>query len=377
MKRSLLLLSAILCSTFSFAQISSPPSGGNQKSVVTQYMGLTHVTITYNSPDVTASNGKSRKGYIWGKLVPYGMANLGFGESTKENPSPWRAGANENTTIEFSHDMQVEGQEIKAGIYGLHMIPGEEEWTLILSNNSTSWGSYFYYPEEDALRVTVKSEPNEYNEWLTYEFDERKLDRCVASLEWEELKVSFEIEVPRINEYYIAEIEDELRGSAGFNYQSFVSAANFAVANEIALDKALEWSNKAIEDPFVGQKNYTTLSTKASVLNALGRDEEAMEMIKEAINDPTANIFQIHQTGRALIARGEKEKALKVFKWNAERFPDTWPINVGLARGYSANGKYEKALKYAEMALKKAPDEVNRKNLTSAIEKLKNSEDIN
>ncbi len=126
MKR-VLFCTALLCSSLAFAQISTPPSGGNQKSVVTQYMGLVSVTITYNSPDVTAPNGQDRTDKIWGQLVPYGLNNLQFGTSSDENPSPWRAGANENTTIEFSHDVQVEDQPLKAGTYGLHMIPGEDE----------------------------------------------------------------------------------------------------------------------------------------------------------------------------------------------------------------------------------------------------------
>ena len=59
--------------------ISYPPSGDNQKSMVTQYMGLVSVTIEYNSPNVTGPDGEDRTGKIWGNVVPYGMQNLGFG----------------------------------------------------------------------------------------------------------------------------------------------------------------------------------------------------------------------------------------------------------------------------------------------------------
>mgnify|MGYP003641573114 CR=1 FL=1 len=375
--KKVLLLTTLLCGTLGFSQISSPPSGGNQKSAVTQYMGLVSVTITYNSPDVTGPGGQDRAGKIWGQLVPYGLTNLQFGQSTDENPSPWRAGANENTTIQFSHDVSIEGKPLKAGTYGLHMIPGETEWTVIFSNNSSSWGSYFYNPEEDALRVKVTPAANEYNEYLTYEFDERKQDQCLVSMEWENLKVPFKISVPNLNELYVQQIEEELRGSAGFNYQNLVTAANFAVSNNVALDKAEQWANAAVSAPFVGQENYTTLSTQATVLLALGKTDEAKAAMKKAIFHPTANVFQIHQTGRALIAQDKDDFALQVFKWNAERFPKTWPINVGLARGYSANGDYSKALKHAEMALKVAPDKLNQDSLQAAIEKLKNKEDIN
>jgi len=162
----ILICVGILINAVAWSQMTLPPSGNNQKSEVTQYMGLVKVTIVYSSPDV---GGRE----IWGKLVPNGLTNLGFLKSTEQNPSPWRAGANENTTITFSHDVMVEGKPLKAGTYGLHMIPGETDWTIIFSNNSSAWGSFSYVPEEDALRVTVKSAPSEFNEFLTYEFTDR------------------------------------------------------------------------------------------------------------------------------------------------------------------------------------------------------------
>jgi len=136
-----IIMAMFFTTTYSFAQLTMPPSGNNQKSVVTQYMGLTHVTVTYNSPDVHTEKGEDRTGKIWGEVVPYGYSNLYFGKSSKENPSPWRAGANQNTTIQFSHDMIVGGASVKAGIYGLFMVPAEGEWEVLLSSNSTAWGS--------------------------------------------------------------------------------------------------------------------------------------------------------------------------------------------------------------------------------------------
>jgi len=172
--------------TFAQGGVTVPPSGGNQKASVTQHLGLVTVTIDYSSPDVTAPNGDDRTGKIWGQLVPYGLTNLGFGPATE---APWRAGANENTVFTVSHDVEVEGKPLPAGRYGLHMIVGEEEWTAVFSNNSTSWGSFFYDPAEDALRVTVKPEKNTYTHWLNYTFTDRQLDRATASLQWENLAV--------------------------------------------------------------------------------------------------------------------------------------------------------------------------------------------
>ena len=80
MKQFNLLFILSLFATLNFAQtVTSPPSGGNQKSVNTQYIGsLAHVTVTYNSPDVTDPRGNDRNGQIWGQLVPYGFNDLGF-----------------------------------------------------------------------------------------------------------------------------------------------------------------------------------------------------------------------------------------------------------------------------------------------------------
>ncbi|MEL6627727.1 MAG: DUF2911 domain-containing protein, partial [Bacteroidota bacterium] len=107
-----------------------PPSGGNQKAEVSQYMGMVKATFTYNSPDVTDSRGNSREGKIWGQLVPYGLSPNNFG-TAKE--MPWRAGANENTLFSVSHDVMIQGQKLPAGTYGFHIIPGEpnQDWTLI------------------------------------------------------------------------------------------------------------------------------------------------------------------------------------------------------------------------------------------------------
>ena len=145
---------ACLCASAAVAQfpgLTLPPAGDNQRSVVTQYMGMVSVTVDYNSPDVHAPNGDDRTGKIWGTLVPYGMASLGFG--TCGDQCPWRVGANENTTVAFSHDVLVEGEPLAAGEYGLHMVPGEETWTVIFSHNTTSWGSFFYDASEAKMRL--------------------------------------------------------------------------------------------------------------------------------------------------------------------------------------------------------------------------------
>src|SRR5215471_15227065 len=121
----------------------------SQHAQITQKIGITNITINYHRPLV-----KGRK--VFGGLQPYGQV--------------WRAGANENTTIEFTDPVAVEGNPLAAGTYGLHMIPGEQEWTVIFSKAATSWGSFTYDQKEDALRVAVKPQASEFHEALTYDY---------------------------------------------------------------------------------------------------------------------------------------------------------------------------------------------------------------
>lgn len=374
------LISLFLSSSVLVAQnVTQPPSGHNQKSFVKQHIGaLAYVTIDYSSPDVTSSQGEDRTGKIWGQLVPWGMQNLGFGNSTAETPSPWRAGANENTVIHFSHDMTVQGKPIKAGTYGFHVIPKETgAWTLIFSNNSTAWGSYFYNESEDALRVEATPEESEYHEWLTYEFTDRQPSNCTVALKWEKLALPFKIEVPNIHDVYIANFRKELQSNAGFNWQGWQTAANYCYQNEVNLEGALTWADNAITMPFGGQANFTTLNTKANILNKLGKEEEGAKTMKLAIEHPTTGVFQIHQYGRQLINKGKKKEALEVFEYNMEKNGDVWPVRVGLARGYSALGEYDKAIEHCKIALERAPDKLNKDGLTASLEKLKKKEDMN
>ena len=362
------------------AQLKLAPSGGNQKSVVTQYMGShAHVTIVYNSPDVTSPQGQSRKGQIWGQLVPYGLNNLGFGDSSADNPSPWRAGSNENTIIKFSHDMEVQGQLVGAGKYGLHLIPAETgPWTLILSTNSAAWGSYFYTPAEDALRVEVTPQPSEYNEWLTYEFTDRQEEQTTVALKWEDLSIPFTVSLPDSKEIYVQHLRDAMKNSPGFNWNTRNAAANYCLQNEVNLEEALEWQKATTNNnSFVGQENVTTLQTLAGLQMKLGKSEAGLETVQKAARHPSANVFQIHQIGRQLIGMGQPDAALEIFKYNLEKSGDIWPVNVGLARGYSAVGQYDKALTHARIALERAPDKLNQDGLTNSIEKLQRKEDIN
>jgi len=302
-----------------FAQypaLTLPPDGNNQKASVTQFIGPLKVTIDYSSPAVHGPGGANdRRGQIWGKLVPYGMSDLGFRGGKL---SPWRGGANENTVLTVS-----------------------------------------------ARRVKVKPAKHEYREWLTYEFTTRRPAEATAELQWEELAVPFNIRVANVNEIYVTKLRQELTGAAGFNPQAYDQAAQFCVKAGVHLEDALAWADLAIGAPFLGQTNFDTLSTKALVLTKMGRDPEAATAMQAAVHHPTATSQDIHQYGRQLLAAKKNQEALDIFKLNAERNGEAWPVNVGLARGYMAVGDYKKAAEYAQKAAAQAPDPINKKNLES------------
>lgn len=354
--------------------VTLPPDGKNQKASVSQWIGLVEVNVTYNSPKVTAPDGTDRTGKIWGQLVPYGMANLGFG--TCGDQCPWRAGANENTVFRVSNDVKVEGQPLPAGSYGLFMIPGQEEWTIIFSKNSTSWGSFFYNAAEDALRVKVKPKKSDYTHWLTYEFTERQPDRATVALKWEYLQVPWTITVDNANELYVENLRRQLRNAPGLNWEGWQEAADFCFDNKINLKEGLVWAQNAVSLPYIGQENFFTLRTLANLQAANGLTAEAEKTFQKAINYPGATPLDLHQYGRQLLAAGEKDKALMVFETNAKLHPNVWPVNVGLARGYAAVGRTQEAIKYAKLAVQQAPDEGNKKNLQKMIEDLESGKTV-
>jgi hypothetical protein len=357
-----------------FPGLTLPYSGNNQKASVTQYIGPVRVSIDYSGPAVHGPDGKDRRGKIWGQLVPYGLTNLGFGNG---KPGPWRAGANENTVFAVSHDVTVEGRPLPAGRYGLHMIAGPEEWTLIFSKNSASWGSFFYEESEDALRVQVKPHKHEYREWLTYEFTTRRPNEATAELQWEELAVPWTIKVTNINDLYISRLRQELTTVPGFTWQGYMAAAQFTVQANTNLDQGLRWAEAAVSMPFIGQENFATLSTKAQVLSKLGREADAKTVMQTALHHPSATPVQIHMYGRQLQTEKKNAEALEVFKFNAERNGDAWPVHVGLARAYAATGDNKAALEHARKALPQAPDELNRKSLEAMVQALSEGRAIN
>jgi len=364
--RILSTLAALALSHCASAQLELPPNGEIQRSEVTQFMGLVKVTVNYSSPQVRGRE-------IWGKLVPYGTTNFNVGKSTDQNPSPWRAGANQNTTITFSHDVQVEGKALRAGTYGLHMIPGQDEWVVIISNNSTSWGSYFYTPAEDAMRVTVKPLRSAFKEWLTYEFTNRLQNSSTLLMTWDQISVPLVITIPDGDEIYFQRISEQFQGAMGPQghqfavWQNWVQAANFCASKKFHLDVAMSWLDVYFKR---GARYYTLLQAKSNLLVAMGKQTEADAVMKEAIKLPDAGPNQLAAYGRELLSRNLNKEAMEVFVLNVDRNPHHVGALMMLAVGHSAAGDTKKASKFAHKAFDEEKDESQRKRIESAIKEL-------
>jgi len=272
--------------------------------------------------------------------------------------------------------VEIEGKTLPAGRYGLFMIAGPDEWTVIFSKNAASWGSFFYDEADDALRVTVKPHKHEYREWLTYEFTTRKPTETTAELQWEELAVPWNIKVNDIDDIYVSRLRQELGSPSGFMYQGYDAAARYTLQSGKHLEDGLKWADAAISMPFVGQANFTTLSTKAQILEKMGRQEEAKKIMDDALHNPLTTAVEIHTYGRQLQAQKRMAEAIEIYKYNAKRNGDAWPVHVGLMRAYAAEGDLKQALEHAKKALPQAPDELNRKNLEAIIKTLEEGKNI-
>ncbi len=365
MKTIQIFTALLFTSALSYSQVlKSLPPGGNKKATTTEQIGITEITIKYDRPGV-----KGREGKIYGTdIVHQGFENLGFGTA---KASPWRAGANENTTFETSTDVKIEGQNLPAGKYGFFIAYGPNESTLIFSKNSTSWGSYFYNEGEDVLRVKIKPVTLDKSvERLKYEFMNQNDNSAVVALQWEKLSFPFKVEVDLVKTQ-LDNLRLALRNKDGFKWEVSEQAASLCLQNNTNLEEGLQWSDNAVGF----DKNFTTLSTNAALLEKLGKQQKADSTMKAAY--AMGSMIELHQYGRKLLGQKKNKEALEVFQLNAKKNPKQFTTYAGLTRGYSANGDYKAALTNAKAALALAPDDLNKKSVQSMIDKLEKGQDVN
>jgi|SRR5580704_741280 hypothetical protein len=319
----------------------------SQKAVVTQRIGITDITIRYHRPLV---NGRQ----VFGKLVPFGQV--------------WRAGANENTTITFADGVSIEGKPLDKGTYGLHMIPGENEWTVIFSKENMAWGSFTYKEAEDALRVTVKPQAADFHEALTYDFDALTRDTSVATLRWDKVAVPFKISV-NVDEIVAASLHNQLRGLSQYTWDGWDDAGNYLLAHKVDLPEALKYEDNSIQQ----EDRFENELTKSKVLAAMGKAEEAKATQAKAM--ALATPIQRHGYALQLLGEKKRDEAFDVFKANYKAHPEMWFVHSGMARVYSSQGDFPKAVDEMKTALASAP-EANKSTIEGYIKRLEAKDDI-
>jgi tetratricopeptide (TPR) repeat protein len=320
----------------------------SQRATITQRIGLTDITIVYHAPLVGGRD-------LFGKIIPYGRV--------------WRAGANENTTIAFLDDVTIEGKPLAAGTYGLHMIPDQDQWTVIFSKNSTSWGSFTYDQKEDALRVTVKPKTAEFRESLAYTFDDIKPDSAAATLRWDKVAVPFVISVD-VKTLAEQSIKNQLRNTGGFSWAGYDEAATWCLDGNCSLDEALKWEDTSIQ----AEERFENLLTKSQILDAMGKKQDADALRAKALE--VASGVQLHTYGRGLQIQKKQDEAFAVFQINVKKRPNEWYTHGELARIASAKGDFPTALKEMKLALGSAPD-ATKQQIQGLIARLEKNQDIN
>jgi DUF2911 family protein len=347
MKRCPLFLSLailLLCGGAAVAQL--PPLDVPQASPaasVSQTVGLTEIKIDYHRPAVN-------KREVWGKLVPYGQV--------------WRAGANENTTIQFSSPVTVGGKTVPAGTYGLHTMPGEKDWSVMLSSTSTAWGSFSYDEKEDVVRFSVTPKPADFEERLEYRFENPTDNSADVVLQWEKLQISFPITVDT-NAVVLDSLKKQLRGLPRFGWQAWNQAAQWSLQHDVDLDQGLKWADQSIQT----QQTFGNLRTKAAILEKKGDTKAAEDLRARAMKIATEQ--DINNYGYALLGQKKTDEAIAVFRKNVKDYPNSWNTYDSLGEALAAKGDTKAAIENYTKAMNLVADPTQKKRITDILTKLK------
>jgi tetratricopeptide (TPR) repeat protein len=332
-----------LASTTAIAQQLKTPQE-SPRATVMQTIGLTEITVDYHRPAV---NGRK----VWGSLVAFNDV--------------WRAGANQNTTVQFSTDVKVGGKLLKAGTYGLHMLPTAKQWTVMFSTVTTAWGSYSYNEKEDALRITVTPKAvTDHEERLLFKFDDPQDKKVTLTLAWEKLEVPIAIEVDTPNQV-MANMRRELRGGLGFTWQAWNQAANYWFKNGGNLDEAIKHSDRSVGIA----ATYGNLMLRAQLLEKKGNAAGAKEARAKAVT--LANENDLNLAGYQLLGAKKIDEAIAQFQAVVQKYPESWNARDSLGEALAIKGDKAGAIASYEKAFAMVKDEVNKKRIKATIAKLK------
>ena len=272
-KFGLLILLLFVFNLCVFAQLTLPRD--SQRQEISQIVGDAKVSVVYHRPNV-----KARK--IWGCetkdvvpvannlypcLVPYGQV--------------WRTGANENTTIEFSRDVTINGQPLPAGKYGFHAIPNKKEWILIFSKDNDDWGSFTYDEKKDALRVKVAPVKAEMQETLQYNFENITANSGRIVLRWEKIAVPFSFDIGDVAGRYLTQIREAIKNRKADDFRPLNQGAGYVYTFRLKnnYEEALGWLDESIK----ARETFGNLQTKARILAEMGKTSDAIAVGEKAV----------------------------------------------------------------------------------------------
>ena len=289
----------------SFAQQSLRLPRPSPKASVMQTIGVTDVTINYSRPGV-----KGRK--IWGDAPASAASGAATLDDARRRAADapivpyghvWRTGANEATTFTVTDDVLINGQKLAAGTYSLHTIPGRDEWTLIFNKDAGQWGSFTYDDKKDALRVKVKPQTGEMQEWLTFRFEDVAMNTARAVMHWERVMLPFTIEVDTVNRA-LANARAAIAAEPT-NWRVRAQAASYAFENKVGVEEAMVWLDESIKL----NENYNNLGLKARVMAGMGKTQEAITLGERAI--------QVGKAADAKLDTSAMERMLA--QWRAQK----------------------------------------------------------
>jgi tetratricopeptide (TPR) repeat protein len=353
-KTSMLLLLLASAGSTLFAQGITAPRTPSPGATVSQKIGISTVTVNYSRPSV-----KGRA--VWGNLVPYGWNVQAFGAA---NSAPWRAGANENTVITFSHEGKIGGKTVPPGNYGLFfVINPDNSGEVILSKDYRSWGSFWYDQAHDLLRAPIQVRDIPHTEALTYDFINGEKNSAELVLNWEKKQFPVKIEFA-VDQQVMANATEELKGPVGFNWQGYNSAANYALQNKINLEQALKWADQAVN----ANNSFTTVNVKAGILQELGRTAEADKLRTAALGTATENELNIY--GYQLLGENKFDKAIEILALNTKNHPESANAWDSLGEACALKGDKPNAIKHFKKSLTLNPPAGTKANSEKYLKQL-------
>jgi hypothetical protein len=370
-KCSVALISFVIFTQAPRAQFKTLPPGDNPRASVSEQVGLCDITFTYNRPGV-----KGRGGKIFGKLIPWGFGRAGVGTA---DSIPWRAGANENTTVNFSTDVFIGGKEVKAGKYSFFVAPYADGTAMVILNaETTGWGSFNYNPAKDVLRTIIKTSTlphtDQMQERMLFEFSNQSENKVTVLLKWEYLVFPIKIETDYLKNQ-VDVYRQVLQGQNGFLPQSWLTAIHFCIARNYNLPEALKWAEYITSAKFGGgTRNFQTLKSLSILYDRNGQPEKAKPVFEEALAKAGEN--DLARYADELIAQTKFTEATALLLTADKKFPQSVDIYTSLVQSLSGMKEYKRALAFAKKAQPLCKSEFHKKFVETAIAHLKEGRGI-